>query len=83
MRQVDDFNSCKYSVTFRGQPQEAETSQDILPLVTRIMESIEELSDEEIVVDITQASFRCKFVSCNLPAAEHVISGCSRCLGKQ
>lgn len=83
MRQVDDRKSCKYSVTFRGELQEAETSQDILPLVTRIMESIEELSDEEIVVEITQASFRCKYASCNFPAAEHVISGCSRCLGKQ
>ena len=38
------------------------------------MESSEELSDEEVVVEVTQASTRNKCVSCELPAAEHVIS---------
>ena len=61
-------------MTYRGEPQKARTSQDILPLITKIMESSEELSDEEVVVEVTQASTRNKCVSCELPAAEHVIS---------
>ena len=66
LRQVALESQCTYSVTFRGQRQAAETSQDILPLITKIMESTDELSDEEIVVEITQAS-TVVCVNCSLP----------------
>lgn len=77
MRQIDDPKKCKYSVTYKGELQKAETSQDILPLITKIMDSTDELSDEEVIVEITQAS-----TGCNCELAHVCCCACWFCLLK-
>ena len=54
LRQVDRRDECKYTVTYKGEDHPAKSSQEILPLVKRIMESTEGLAHDEIVVEFTQ-----------------------------